>query len=338
MDPIAGMIAPVHRAVRCTIAAMVLIAVAAGVSCPAVAQGDFPGKPIRIIVPFGPGGSSDVIARLLQAPLQQALGQSIVIENRAGAGSNLGTAAAARSEADGYTLLLTTSAFVANPALFKSLPYDPIKDFAPVADLAVAPNILVTTPKSGIASLADVVARAKADPDRLNYSSAGVGTTPHLAVELLKLKAGITITHIIYAGGGPATQALLAGTVDLLCGSMPNAHEHVKAGAMKGLAVTSPHRWADLPDVPTFTELGFPDIVLDTGHFLLAPAGTPKDVVERLARETLAALSRAEVKERLRQVGYAPIAGGPDVLKARIAREVPFFKELVTGARIKRLD
>jgi tripartite-type tricarboxylate transporter receptor subunit TctC len=154
----------------------------------------------------------------------------------------------------------------------------------------------------------------------------------------LKLKAGVNITHIIYAGGGPATQALLAGTVDLLCGSMPNAQEHVKAGAMKGLAVTSPQRWPDLVDIPTFTELGYPDIVLDTGHFLLAPAGTPQDVVDRLARETLAALARSEVKERLRQVGYAPIAGGPDVLKARIAREVPLFKQLVAGAHIRNLD
>jgi tripartite-type tricarboxylate transporter receptor subunit TctC len=320
------------------LAVVLLVVLTAGLTGPTAAQSDYPVKPVRIIVPFGPGGSSDVIARILQAPLQQELGQGIIIENRAGAGSNLGTAAAARADADGYTLLITTSAFVANPGLYKSLPYDPVRDFAPIADLAVAPNILVTTPMTGIKSLADVIMRAKANPDKLNYSSAGVGTTPHLAVELLKLKAGINLTHITYGGGGPATQALLAGTVDLLCASMPNAQEQVKAGTMKGLAVTSGLRWADLADVPTFTELGFPDLVLDTGHFLLAPVGTPQPVIDRLARDVLAILARSEVKERLRQVGYAPVAGSPEVLKARIAREVPLFKDLIAGAKVRQLD
>ena len=296
------------------------------------------GKPIRIIVPFGPAGSADVIARILQVPLGQALKQTIIIENRAGAGSNLGTVAVARSDPDGTTLLLTTSAFLANPALYKNIPYDPAKDFTPVADLAVSPNIIATQPKGAFKSLADVVARAKADPEKLNYASPGNGTTPQLTMELFKLRAGIQLTNVAYGGGGPATQALLSGTVDLLTASLPNVQEQVRAGTMKGLAMTSTQRWPELPDVPTFVELGFPDIVLDTDHLLLAPAGTPPDVIERMAKETRAVLAQDAVKERLRQVGYAPIAGGPDVLKQRIAKEVPFFKELVANAKIPQID
>jgi len=306
-------------------------------SSPAFAQVSS-GKPIRIIIPFGPAGSADVIARILQQPLGQALKQNIIIENRPGAGSNLGTAAVAHAEPDGSTLLITTSAFVANPGLYKNLPYDPVKDFAPIADLAVAPNIIATLPNSELKSLRNVIARAKADPEKLNYASPGNGTTPQLTMELFKLRAGINITNIAYGGGGPATQALLSGTVDLLCASLPNVQEQVLAGTMKGLAMTSRERWSELPDVPTFVELGFRDIVLDTGHFLLAPAGTPPDVIERLAKATKDVLAQDTVKARLRQVGYAPIAGGPEVLKERIAKEVAFFKELVASAKIPQIE
>jgi tripartite-type tricarboxylate transporter receptor subunit TctC len=307
------------------------------VSPPAAAQPSS-GKPIRIIIPFGPAGSADVIARILQQPLGQALKQNIIIENRPGAGSNLGTAAVAHAEPDGSTLLITTSAFVANPGLYKNLPYDPVKDFAPIADLAVAPNIIAALPSSELKSLRDVIARAKADPQKLNYASPGNGTTPQLTMELFKLRAGINITNIAYGGGGPATQALLSGTVDLLSASLPNVQEQVLAGTMKGLAMTSRERWPELPDVPTFVELGFPDIVLDTGHFLLAPAGTPPEVIKRLANATKDVLAQDAIKARLRQVGYAPIAGGPEVLKERIAKEVAFFKELVASAKIPQIE
>ncbi len=312
-------------------AASALIALAAS---PAIAQSAYPNKPIKIVVPFGPGGSSDVMARILSGPLQQALGASVIVENRAGSGSNLGTAAVARSEPDGYTLLLTTSAFVVNPSLYKNVPYDPVADFAPVADLAVAPNILVASPKAGIRSLQEAIARAKAEPDKYNYSSAGIGTTPHLSVEWLKLRAGINLTHIIYQGGGPATQAVLSGTVELFCGSLPNAQEHVKTGGMIPLGITSAKRWPDLPDVPTLIEQGVPDFVTETGHFLLAPAGTPPDIAGRIAKETLAILARPEMQDRLRLAGFATIAGGPDVLKARIAKDVPFYRDLITRAKV----
>ena len=172
-------------------------------------------RTIRIIVPFAPAGSSDTLARVLQEPLRQALNQNVIIENRAGAGTNLGTAEVARAEPDGYTLLLTSSAFVVNPALYKSIPYDPMKDFIPIAALPVAPNIIATQAKGGFASLTEAIAKAKADPQKLNYATPGNGTTPQLLMELFKLTAGVQITNIAYNGGGPATQALLSGTVDL---------------------------------------------------------------------------------------------------------------------------
>jgi tripartite-type tricarboxylate transporter receptor subunit TctC len=207
-------------------------------SLPAFAQFSS-GQPIRIIVPFAPAGSSDVLARALQSPLSQALEHNVIIENRAGAGSNLGTAVVAHSRPDGYTLLLTSSAFVSNPALYKSIPYDPAKDFAPIAALPVAPNIMVTQAKGGMNSLSDLIARAKSNPQKLNYASPGNGTTPQLTMEILKLKAGIDVTNIAYGGGGPATQALLTGTVDVLSTALPGAQEQVLAGTMKGLAITT---------------------------------------------------------------------------------------------------
>ena len=228
-----------------------------------------PNRPIRIIVPFAPAGSSDVLARLLQSPLQQALGQTVIVENRAGAGANIGMVEAARAEPDGYTLLLTSSALVVNPALYKNVAYDPAKDFAPIATLPVAPNVLAVNGKGNINFLSEMVARAKAEPGKLNYASPGNGTTPQLAMELFKLKAGLDITNIPFNGGAPATQALLTGTVDLLLTALPSAQAQVQAGVMRGLAVTTKERWVNLPDVPTFKETGFPDVTLETEHFLL---------------------------------------------------------------------
>jgi tripartite-type tricarboxylate transporter receptor subunit TctC len=307
------------------------------VSLPAAAQLSS-GQPIRIIVPFAPAGSSDVLARVLQVPLRQALNHNVIVENRAGAGSNLGTTEVARARPDGYTLLLTSSALVVNPALYKSIPYDPAKNFAPIAALPVAPNIMVTQAKAGMNSVADLIAHAKSNPQRLNYSSPGNGTTPQLTMELFKLKAGIDITNIAYGGGGPATQALLTGTVDVLSTALPGAQEQVRAGTMKGLAITTMERWPELPDVPTFSELGFPDVALNTEHFLLAPAGTPPEIMDLLTKATLAVLAQDDVKQRVRQVGYALVAGGSDEAKQRIAKDVPFFKELVANAKIPQIE
>jgi tripartite-type tricarboxylate transporter receptor subunit TctC len=297
-----------------------------------------PSATIRIIVPFAPAGSSDTLARLLQQPLQQELKATVIVENRAGAGTNIGTAEVARATPDGTTLLLTSSAFVVNPALYKTIPYDPFKDFAPIAALPVAPNIFAVKAGGGINALSDVITRAKADPGKLNYASPGNGTTPQLTMELFKLKAGVDITNIAYNGGGPATQALLTGTVDILSTALPGAQSQVQAGVMKGIALTTTERWSTLPDVPTFGQAGFPDITLNTEHFLFAPAGTPQPIIDQVTKAVLAVLARDEVKERVRQVGYEPIVGDAAVAKDRIAKDVPFYKDLVKNAKIPQIE
>jgi tripartite-type tricarboxylate transporter receptor subunit TctC len=297
-----------------------------------------PNRPIRIIVPFAPAGSSDVLARLLQSPLQQALGQTVIVENRAGAGANIGMVEAARAEPDGTTLLLTSSALVVNPALYKNVAYDPAKDFAPIATLPVAPNILAVNAKGSINSLSEVVTRAKAEPGKLNYASPGNGTTPQLAMELFKLKAGLDITNIPFNGGGPATQALLTGTVDLLLTALPGAQAQVQAGVMRGLAVTTQTRWVNLPDVSTFKEAGFPDVTLETEHFLLAPSATAPQLLQRFTQATLAVMAQDDIKNRVIALGYAPVAAGPDAVRERIATSVPFFKELIASAKIPQIE
>ncbi|MBX9828650.1 MAG: tripartite tricarboxylate transporter substrate binding protein [Xanthobacteraceae bacterium] len=297
----------------------------------------YPDRPVRIVVPFAPGGPSDITARFMSVKLGEALGHTFMVENRAGAGSNLGTLAVARSAPDGYTLLVTSSAFTVNPSLYKQVPYDPFKDFAPVAELDTSPNVFVATLTSGITSIKDVVARAKATPDELSYASAGVGTTPHLATELLKITAGINVTHVPYQGNGPAMQSILAGTVPLMCGSLPGAHGSIKNGQLRALAVTGPTRWYDMPDVPAMIELGYADFIVDTFHCMLAPAGTPREIVERLAAACVATLKEPTVHEKLRSMGFETIANGPDGLARRIAGDVQRYRDIIAKAGIERV-
>jgi len=297
----------------------------------------YPDRPVRIVVPFAAGGPSDLTARLMSAKLGEALGQTFFVENRAGAGSNLGTAAVARSAPDGYTLLVTSSAFVVNPGLYKQVPYDPAKDFAPVTELDTSPNVFIATPASGITSMAQLVARAKAAPDELSYASAGIGTTPHLAGELLKIAAGIKIIHVPYPGAGPAMQSVLSDTVPLMSASLPGAHPSILAGTVRALAVTGTQRWYDMPDVPTMLELGYADFVSETFHSMLAPAGTPPEIVDRLARASLDAFNEPTFHQRLRTLGFEVIAKGPEGLRRRIAEEVPRFRDLIAKAGIERV-
>jgi tripartite-type tricarboxylate transporter receptor subunit TctC len=321
---------------RAVLRAGVLALGAAGFGRTAAGAG-YPDRPVRIVVPFAPGGPSDLTARLMSVKLGEAFGQTFFAENRAGAGSNLGTAAVARSAPDGYTLLVTSSAFVVNPGLYKQVPYDPTKDFAPVTELDTSPNVFIATPASGITSMAQLVARAKAAPDALSYASAGIGTTPHLAGELLKIAAGVKIIHVPYPGAGPAMQSVLSDTVPLMSASLPGAHPSILAGTVRALAVTGAQRWYDMPDVPTMLELGYAGFVSDTFHSLLAPAGTPPEIVDRLARASLDALNEPAFHERLRTLGFEVIAKGPDGLRRRIADEVPRFRDLIAKAGIERV-
>jgi len=297
----------------------------------------YPDRPVRIIAPFAAGGPSDLLARLLSVKLGEALGGTFYVENRAGAGSNIGTSLAAHATPDGYTVLLTSSAFVLNPGLYKQVPYDPVKDFAPIAELVTSPNVFIATPASGITSMAELVARAKAKPETLNYASAGIGTTPHLTGEWLKSVAGITMTHVPFAGAGPALQAILSGTVPLMCASLPGAHPLILNHDVRALAVTGSERWYDLPDVPTMIELGYKDFVSDTFHGMLAPAATPPDIVERLAAVVLEVLRPPAFREQLRTLGFEIIGNGPDGLRRRIEVEVPRYRELIEKAGIERV-
>ncbi len=310
------------------------VAVASIFPAPSIAQAAYPSRPIRVIVPFAAGGPSDIIARILAEALYEPLGQSVVIENRAGGGANIGIGMAARAEPDGYTLLATTSAIVINPSLYKTIPFDPIKSFAPISDLAITSQMLSVLP--GYAnSLAEFIAKAKEQPGKLNYSSPGLGTQAQLTVELLKLRAGIDITHVPFTGGPPALQALLTQTVQLVTNAVPTSESVARQGTIRALAVSGEKRWPSLPDVPTLVESGYPGFVTDTFAGLFAPAGTPKDIVDRLAKATQQALARPEVAARARQAGFQVIGGGPEVLAARVAREVPFNRDIITRAGIE---
>jgi len=297
----------------------------------------YPDHPVRIIAPFAAGGPSDLLSRLLSVKLGEALGGTFIVENRPGAGSNIGTAAVARAAPDGYTLLLTSSAFVLNPGLYKQVPYDPVKDFAPVAELVTSPNVFIATPASGLTSMAELVARAREKPDTLNYASAGIGTTPHLAGEWLNSVAGISITHVPFAGAGPALQAILSGTVPLMCGSLPGAHPLILNHDVRALAVTGAERWYDLPDVPTMIELGYKDFLSDTFHGMLAPAGTPPEIVERVATVSIEALRQPAFHEQLRTLGFEVIGNGPGGLRRRIEIELPRYRDLIVKAGIERV-
>ncbi len=295
----------------------------------------YPERPIKIIVPFAPAGPTDIMARILATHLGEAIGGTVIVENRPGAGGNIGIGVAARSEPDGYTLLVTSSAFVVNPGLYAKIPYDPFTDFAPIAELGTSPNVILANPKTGLNSIGDLVARARAHPGELNYASPGIGTTPHLSGELLKITAGLEIVHVPFSGAGPAIQALLGGTTQLAVAALPPAHPHIESGALKALAVTGAHRWFDLPDVPTMVELGYTDFISDTFQGFLAPAKTPDAIVELLSTKAIEVLKTPKIAEQLRNNGFEVIANGPDGMRKRIADEVPKWHDIIAKAGIK---
>ena len=299
------------------------------------AQAAYPERVITLIVPFAAGGPTDIIARIVSVAFQKSLGQSVIVENRGGGGGNPGMTIAARAVPDGYTLLLTSTAIAVNQALYKSLPYDPFKDFAPICELVNAPNVLFVRSDSDVKSVADLIARAKAAPGKLNYSSPGAGTKSHLTAEQLKLRAGIDMVHIPYRGGGPATMAVLEGTVDVGSVALAPVEPLVKEGKFRALAVTGPERWFTLPDVPTMIESGFPGFVSDTFNALFAPAGTPPEIIALLSRESQAALKTPEARDQAHRAGYQIVAGTPEQLAARLASEIPAVKELVSRLGIK---
>jgi tripartite-type tricarboxylate transporter receptor subunit TctC len=310
------------------------VVVSCSFQCAAVAA-TWPERPITIVVPFQPGGASDSLGRVLIKPLTEALGKTVVIENRPGAGGNIGITAVARAKPDGYTLLLTSSVVVVNSSLYKAAGFDPIKDFAPISDSGASPNVIATRADSGINSLNEMLAIARAKPDYLNYSSGGIGVTPHLGMELFKSRAKVNITHVPYPGGGPAILAILSNATHVGSVNILGLMQHVSSGAIRVLVQTGTERWSELPNVPTLAEAGFPGTESETFVAMLAPAGTPQEIVDRLAAETTTILKRQEVRDLLKTMGFGVIAGGPASLRARIAREVPMWKDVIEKANIK---
>ncbi len=333
------MTASIRRAPRSgralIVASLAGLAVVAASAALNDARAAFPDRAITLIVPFAAGGPTDIAARIISVAFQKSMGQSIIVENRGGAGGNIGMQMVARADPDGYTLLLTSTAIAVNPALSRNLGYDPIKDFAPISELVNQPNIIVVNTKSGIVSIADLVAKAKAAPGKFNYSSPGVGTKSHLAGEQLKLRAEIDLAHVPYRGAGPAALALLEGSVQVGSVGLSAAEALVRDGQLKALAVTGEKRWFSLPEVPTMIEAGYPGFVSDTFSALLAPAKTPQDVIDRLVKEAQAAMRTQEALQQAQRAGFQIVAGTPSQLANKIATEIPAVKELVARIGIK---
>jgi tripartite-type tricarboxylate transporter receptor subunit TctC len=295
----------------------------------------YPERPIRIIVPFAPAGPTDIMARIVGDSLGAALGGNVIVENRPGASGNIGIGYVGHAEADGYTLLVVSSAYVVNPSLFARIPYDPFKDFAPITELGTTPNMIVVSPKLGINSIAELFARAKAKPDELNYASPGAGTTPHLSAELLKIVGNVQITHVPFSGAAPAIQALLAGTTQMAVSALPAALPFVQSGELTALALTGEHRWIDLPNVPTMIELGYKDFVAETAQFFFAPVKTPPDIVAKLTTKSMEVVKKPDVIAKLRDNGYEVAANGSEALSKYIESEVPKWHDVIAKAGIK---
>jgi tripartite-type tricarboxylate transporter receptor subunit TctC len=306
-------------------------------SVPARAQDGYPKQPVKVVIPSAPGGPTDVMARMIQPGLSAKLGQPVLIINRPGAGGNIGVLQAAKSPPDGYTVLIASTGFVVNVSLYREPGYDAFKDFLPITELGSSPNVILVPPSSPIKTVADLIAMAKAGKNKLNVINPGQGSTPHLTAELLQIKAGIGIENIPYNGAGPAIQAILAQTTPVGITALPPAHPHIKSGALRAIAVTGAKRWPDLPDVPTMQESGFPDLVSETFQGMYAPAGMPQEIVDRVARDTLEVLKDPVVAERLLGVGFDVRASGPAGLAARIAKEVPMWRDLIEKSKIELL-
>ena len=319
------------------LAAVALFAVAAA----ATAQtAPFPTRPIRLIVPYPPGGPLDTAARALAERVKDSLG-TVVVENRPGAGGNLGVDQVAKSAPDGYTLAIgAVATHAVNPWLFRKLPYDPIKDFVPITLIAHVPNVLVITPERAaqlkVATARDLVDYLRSHPGQLNYASGGNGSAGHMAGELLKSQAGVSAVHIPYAGAGPAQLGLLAGQTDFMFDNLASASAQIKAGKLKALAVTTPQRAASLPDVPTMAESGLPGFDVSTWFGVFAPAGTPAPVVSRLNQTLTAALKTPEMRERLARMGAEPAPMSSEQFAELIRNELAKYEKIVkfSGARV----
>ena len=304
--------------------------------CPLLAAAQsYPTRPIRLVVPQSPGGSTDQVARPLARQLGEMLGQPVVVENRAGAGSVIGTDIVAKAAPDGYTLLAVAASFTISPSLYKQLPYDVERDFAPITLLSAFPNILVVHPSLPVTSVSELVSYLKKNPGKANYSSSGIGTGTHLSMELLKHLAAIDLVHVPYKGGAPSVNALLAGEVQVTLATISTALPHVKSGRLRALAVTSRRRVNALPEVPTLAESGVPGYEYSSWIGLLAPAKTPRAVIEKLGAEAARAARTPEMRTILALEGAEPVGSSPDEFASQIRAELARWSKLVGATGIK---
>ena len=312
---------------RCIVMVVALTAAAA-------AAQDYPTRPVRLIVPFAPGGPTDIIARIVAGKLFEAFGQQVVVDNRAGAGGNIGTALAANATPDGHTLLLVSSSFVVNPGLYAKIPYDPYRSFAPVSNLATMPNVFVVHPSVAAKSMQELVKVIQSAPKKYSFATPGIGTTPDLSAALFRLTTKLDVATIPYNGAGPAIAAAIANQVPLGCMAMPGVTPHIRGGRLRGLAVTSAVRSVTLPDLPTMAESGFPGQEADTLQGLLVPAGTPPAIVQRLHAAIVKIMALPDVRERVTSLGYDIVANSPGELAAQIRSEVTKWSKVVRDAGI----
>jgi len=306
-------------------------ALGAALAAGALAQG-YPAKPVKVVVPYPPGGPTDIVARVVSQKLSEQTGQQFVVENRAGAGGNIGAEAVARAGADGYTLLVATTAHAINPSLFKQLGYDLQKDFAPVSQLTGGPLVIVANPSLPAKNVKELIALAKSKPGRLNYASSGNGQSTHLSAELFSSMAGIKMNHVPYKGSAPALTDVIGGQADLMFDTMLSAMPQVKTGKLRALAVTSAARSPAAPELPTVAESGLPGYEAIAWNGLLAPAGTPKDVVAKLNAEVKKALEVPEVKERFAAQGFGAAWSPPEQYAAFIQSELAKWAKVVKAS------
>jgi tripartite-type tricarboxylate transporter receptor subunit TctC len=318
-------------------------ALAAGLAAPALlrvraAHAAYPERPVKVVVANTPGGPSDIVGRIVTGALQQSTGKTFIIENRGGAGGNIGMGYAAHAEPDGYTILLATNAYSVNYGLYNHLPFDPYKDFVPISELATSPNTFVVRSELPAKNMREFVALARAEPAKYNCATPPIGTTAQIQLEVLKLRENLPqLEDVVFKGGGDAFAALLSGTVQLSSGSLPPAAPHVKAGSCRCLAVTGDARWPDLSDVPTMEEQGYQDFLFATDTVLLAPAKTPGAIVDWLEQETLKVLGTPEMKERLYQTGFQVRPKGAKDAWTRLTKEIELYKTIIAQAGIKKM-
>jgi tripartite-type tricarboxylate transporter receptor subunit TctC len=301
------------------------------------ANAQFPNKPIKIVVPFTAGGTTDILARAVGAELQKTLGQPVVIENRAGAGGNIGADVVAKSSPDGHTLLMgTVGTHGINVTLYPKMPYDAVKDFAPVSLVAGVPNVLVAAPSFAPNSVKELIDAAKKEPNKLTFASSGSGTSIHLSAELFKLLANVQMTHIPYKGSAAALPDVMSGQVNVMFDNAPSVIQHIRGGKLKALAVTSATRSPALPGVPTIAEAGLPGYEASSWFGVLAPAGTPKDIIDKLSETIAKALQTPEMKERLSAQGAEAVGSNPDQFTTHIKAEIDKWSKVVkaSGAKV----